>query len=273
MPRPVSVTENSSFVRVRGLAGDRDGALLRELHRVRREVEQHAADGDAVPDAHVGLWSGRVERDALLRGQRLHEIAHHLQHARERERHRPLVHEAVAAVRELDDVVRERREPERRAVDEIHLPRLDVHERPTPSASDLLGEQQDRVERRTHVVHDLDQQLHRVGTTEPAGELLRAVALELRLQPLDRTEHVHHLGGVPAAGVRRQFLEEEAAEQREELMCGGPDGRGRLRGAFVVHRALDAVASARRGGVVHRLRAPGTSTLCSPSARTARAPA
>ena len=97
-------------------------------------------------------------------------------------------------------------------------------------------------------------QLQRVGTGEPARELLRAVPLQLRLQPLDRVEDAYDLAHVHCARVVRQLLDEQATQQREQLMRGGTDGRRRLRDAVALDRALDRVGErVGRDGEVDRL--------------------
>jgi hypothetical protein len=194
-----------------------------------------------MPHTHIGLGTCCMERDALLGGQRLHEVAHHLEHTRERKRHRPLVDETIAAVRELDHVVGERRQSERRAVHEIHLAHLDVHQRATASAAQLFGEQQDRVERRSHIVHDFDQQLQCVRTGEPTRELLCAILLQLRLQTLDRLEDARDLARVQGADIPREFFDEQAAHQGKQLMRGRPDGSRRLGDAIILHSTFDRV--------------------------------
>ena len=75
---------------------------------------------------------------------------------------RRLVHQRRAAARELDHVAGKRAQTERRRVDESELSLLNRRQRAARPVAQPLRENEDRSERRAHVVRHLDDELLRV---------------------------------------------------------------------------------------------------------------
>ena len=158
--------------------------------------------------------------EMLLFGNRPHDVAHGLEHRRHRERRRLLIHELIAALRELDDVARDGRETERRRVDEAELAALHVVHLAALTALQRLGEHEDGRQRRAQVVRHV----HEQGEAVVAGELLRKCLRPVRLNrdahALHRDEQRQQLrvGNVEIAPALHHFtaqqLEKAAAERR-----------------------------------------------------------
>ena len=112
------------------------------------------------------------------------------------------IDQPVAAARERDHVARDGAQPECRAVDESELSLLHgVHFAALPFAQ-RLREKENRRERRSQIVSDLDEQLEPTRAGEPRTEAVRVIVLD---------DLVHALDGAEQRGV---FLRRPLAAQR-----------------------------------------------------------
>ena len=207
---------------------DFDVALIGELEGVGGEVEEDAAQRHRV--AHPLVVRGREQphREMLLFGDRPHDVAHRLEHRRDGERRRVLLHQLIAALRELDDVARDRREPERRGVDQAELAPLHVIDGAALATLQCLGQNEDRRQRRAEVVGDVHEQRQPVGARELLGEGLRPVRLNRDAHALHRDEQRQQLriGHADLAPTLHDF----AAQQLEQAAAQrGMDARIDLR--------------------------------------------
>src|SRR5437773_10502524 len=125
------------------LCDDLDVALVGKLERVRRQIEEDAAERDRMSEPLVVDRGEETHGEMLLSGDGPRDVAHRSEHRRHRERRRLLIHELIAALRELDDVARDGRKTERRGIDEPELAALDVVHLAALAALQRLGEHQD----------------------------------------------------------------------------------------------------------------------------------
>ena len=210
-------------------------------------------------DPEVRLRRRQPHGEALLLGDRLHDVADRFEDVGDRERNRIEIDQPVAAAGQLDDVARHRAEAEGGAVDEAELALLDRIDRAAPAPLERLGQEEDRGEGRAKIVGDLDHQLEPVGSGEPVGEVLRPVGLE----PLaHRSMAPSNRRSCPASGggSNRTRSTKGAADQPEragatEAFCGTararprrgpqllPDRHAELRQVAVASSAPEACSS------------------------------
>ena len=105
------------------------------------------------------------------------------------------IHQSLAATRQLDQIVRDLAQPERRAVDEPKLALLNAVDRPGARIVQRLGQEENRRQRRTQVVRNLHDQLEPIGSRQARGESLAGVGIEVRLNPLEDAEQLHRIQG------------------------------------------------------------------------------
>src|SRR5690606_30482268 len=173
--------------------GQRHASVLRELEGVRREVEQDAAQGDRVPDAPRRAQSLDVQLESLLLRGRAHEIVNVRKDLVYRKCTRLLGREAMTATGHLDHVAAHPDEAERCTVDDTDLALLNVVECAALSSVKDLGQEEDRSQRRAHVVRYFDREVEAAAVGKLGGERLlqRRSARALRcFESLQRRDHL-----------------------------------------------------------------------------------
>src|SRR5919106_4319088 len=176
---------------------------LRELERVGREIEQHAAQGPRVSLAavHHGLRETHLEALFFRRGS--HQVAHRREHAVERERHGLDLAQPVTP-RQLEHVARGGAQAERGTVNQSELPPLALGHGAATALGERLGEHEDRAERRAQVVRHLHHEIEPVAARQVVGEIVRSRVRLTRggAPPWRSLERRHANGGSsPASGA------------------------------------------------------------------------
>ena len=201
------------------LRHDFDVALIRKLQRIRREIQEDSAQRHRVAHALVVRRREQADGEMLFFGDRPHDIAYRFEHRRHGECRRLLLHQLITALRELDDVARDRREPERGDVDQAELAPLHVVDGPALPALQRLGEDEDRRQRRAEIVGDVHEQRQPVAPRQLLGERLRPVRLNRDAHALHRDDQrqklrVGHAEFAPALyHCAAQQLEQAAAQR------------------------------------------------------------
>ena len=135
----------------------------------------------------VGGGRQNPDGEALLLGDRTHDVPHRLQHLGHREWSGLLIHQPVPVARQFDQVAGERRQPQGGAVNQAELAVLDLVDLPALAPLQGLGEKQHRGERGAQVVGHIDEQLQAVRAGQALGEILTPVGL------CELAHHLHRL--------------------------------------------------------------------------------